>query len=90
MNPQRLLDGFSWPEFRWRRGELLSQFQGKLVLLGVDDMDVFKVSTVGIAQRPAGYEHMGCCLAVYGALAGRNCCMCLEGCLAVASQPVAE
>lgn len=42
VNPHRLLEGFTWPEFRWRRGELLSQFEGKTVLVGVDDMDVFK------------------------------------------------
>lgn len=30
VNPQRLLDGFAWPEFQWRRGELLSQLQGKV------------------------------------------------------------
>jgi hypothetical protein len=23
VNPQRLLEGFSWPEFKWRRGELV-------------------------------------------------------------------
>jgi hypothetical protein len=33
VNPQRLLSGFSWPEFQWRRGELISQFQGKVVLV---------------------------------------------------------
>jgi hypothetical protein len=42
VNPTRLLEGFSWPEFRWRRGELLDQLKGRAVLVGVDDMDVFK------------------------------------------------
>lgn len=23
VNPQRLLEGFNWPEFKWRRGELV-------------------------------------------------------------------
>ena len=42
VNPGRLLEGFGWPEFRWRRGELRSQFEGRTLLVGVDDMDVFK------------------------------------------------
>lgn len=28
VNPRRFLEGFSWPEFQWRRGELVSQFEG--------------------------------------------------------------
>lgn len=54
MNPQRLLSGFSWPEFQWRRGELLSEFQGKTVLVGVDDMDVFK----GIELKLLAFERV--------------------------------
>ena len=42
VNPGRRLEGFGWPEFRWRRGELRSQFEGRTLLVGVDDMDVFK------------------------------------------------
>lgn len=42
VNPRRLLSGFDWPEFKWRRGELASQYQGKTVMVGVDDMDMFK------------------------------------------------
>ena len=42
VNPQRYLSGFQWDEFKWRRGELVAQFQGQTVLIGVDDMDVFK------------------------------------------------
>ncbi|GAX81965.1 hypothetical protein CEUSTIGMA_g9393.t1 [Chlamydomonas eustigma] len=42
VNPQRYVDGFEWDEFKWRRGELAAQFEGKTVLIGVDDMDVFK------------------------------------------------
>jgi trehalose-6-phosphate synthase len=54
VNPQRLLSGFSWPEFQWRRGELLSEFQGKTVLVGVDDMDVFK----GIELKLLAFERV--------------------------------
>lgn len=42
VNPQRLLGGFQWSKFQWRRGELRAQFAGKTVLVGVDDMDSFK------------------------------------------------
>lgn len=28
VNPRRFLEGFGWPEFQWRRGELTSQFEG--------------------------------------------------------------
>jgi hypothetical protein len=34
VNPQRYLDGFSWDEFKWRRGELRAQFAGLTVLVG--------------------------------------------------------
>ena len=42
VNPERLLSGFGWSDTIWRQGELAAQFKGKTVLLGVDDMDVFK------------------------------------------------
>jgi trehalose 6-phosphate synthase/phosphatase len=42
VNPARLLSGFAWSDTIWRQGELAAQFKGKTVLLGVDDMDVFK------------------------------------------------
>mmetsp|Transcript_7436 Transcript_7436/g.16134 ORF Transcript_7436/g.16134 Transcript_7436/m.16134 type:complete len:857 (+) Transcript_7436:209-2779(+) len=42
VKPQRYLDGFDWDEFKWRRGELKAQFDGLTVMVGVDDMDVFK------------------------------------------------
>ena len=43
INTQRLRRGLAhWPEAIWRRGELLAQFAGKTVLVGVDDLDVFK------------------------------------------------
>jgi trehalose-6-phosphate synthase len=42
VNPRRLLEGFGWPEFQWRLGELRSQFEGRKLLVAVDDMDVFK------------------------------------------------
>lgn len=54
VNPRRLLEGFSWPEFRWRRGELASQFGGRSLLVGVDDMDVFK----GIELKMQAYERV--------------------------------
>ena len=54
VDPQRLLQGFDWPEFRWRRGELLSQFAGRTLLLGVDDLDVFK----GIELKLQAFEKL--------------------------------
>ncbi|WIA31619.1 hypothetical protein OEZ86_002503 [Tetradesmus obliquus] len=54
VNPQRLLEGFSWPEFKWRRGELMSQFEGCQILLGVDDLDVFK----GIELKLQAFERL--------------------------------
>ena len=35
VNPQRFVDGFQWDEFKWRRGELAAQFEGKTVMVGV-------------------------------------------------------
>ncbi|GBF90542.1 trehalose-6-phosphate synthase phosphatase, partial [Raphidocelis subcapitata] len=54
VNPARLLSGFDWPEFRWRRGELRSQFEGRKLLLGLDDMDVFK----GIELKLQAFERV--------------------------------
>lgn len=42
VNPERFLGGFNWSETKWRRGELLSEFEGKTVMIGVDDLDMFK------------------------------------------------
>lgn len=53
INPHRLRRGLAaWPEAAWRRGELLAQFAGKTVLVGVDDMDVFK----GIELKLRAFE----------------------------------
>jgi len=54
VKPQRLLDAYAWPDTAWRRGELLEQFRGKTVLIGVDDMDVFK----GIELKLAAFEQV--------------------------------
>ncbi|KAG6547158.1 hypothetical protein Mapa_011410 [Marchantia paleacea] len=34
--------GLNMPETQWRTAELKTQLEGKIVLLGVDDMDIFK------------------------------------------------
>lgn len=39
---ERLTGGFEWPETLWRRGEIMHEFEGKTVLVGVDDIDPFK------------------------------------------------
>ncbi|KAG7667504.1 hypothetical protein KSW81_001205 [Nannochloris sp. 'desiccata'] len=54
VKPERLLAACSWPDTAWRRGELAAQFQGKTVLIGVDDMDVFK----GIELKLAAFEQV--------------------------------
>mmetsp|Transcript_2058 Transcript_2058/g.5209 ORF Transcript_2058/g.5209 Transcript_2058/m.5209 type:complete len:929 (+) Transcript_2058:1462-4248(+) len=54
VNPQRYLDGFTWDEFKWRRGELQAQFQGMTVMAGVDDMDSFK----GIDLKLQAFERL--------------------------------
>lgn len=38
----RLRQGLAMADTEWRLGELKAQFEGKTVLLGVDDMDIFK------------------------------------------------
>ncbi|XP_073006945.1 probable alpha,alpha-trehalose-phosphate synthase [UDP-forming] 7 [Typha latifolia] len=42
------------PDKEWRVAELTQQFEGKTVLLGVDDMDIFK----GINLKLLAFEHM--------------------------------
>ncbi|WOL11129.1 putative alpha,alpha-trehalose-phosphate synthase [Canna indica] len=42
------------PDKEWRVNELRQQFDGKTVLLGVDDMDIFK----GINLKLLAFEHM--------------------------------
>lgn len=54
MNPQRYINGFEWDEFKWRRGELAAQFAGKTVMIGVDDMDIFK----GIELKLLAFERL--------------------------------
>lgn len=52
VKPSRFLSAFSWKDTEWRRGELAAQFKGKTVLLGMDDLDVFK----GIELRLAAFK----------------------------------
>ena len=54
MNPRRLLEGFGWSEFQWRRGELRNELAGRSVMVGVDDMDVFK----GIELKLQAFEKL--------------------------------
>jgi trehalose-6-phosphate synthase len=54
VKPERLLSVWSEPDTAWRRGELAAQFRGKTVLIGVDDMDVFK----GIELKLAAFEQV--------------------------------
>ncbi|KAL4451713.1 hypothetical protein ABPG75_007375 [Micractinium tetrahymenae] len=54
VNPERLLSGFGWSDTIWRQGELAAQFKGKTVLLGVDDMDIFK----GIELKLQAFEQV--------------------------------
>lgn len=54
VKPERLLAGFQWPDTKWRVGELAAQFAGKTVLIGVDDMDVFK----GIELKLQAFEQV--------------------------------
>nr|CAD1824110.1 unnamed protein product [Ananas comosus var. bracteatus] len=42
------------PDKEWRVAELRQQFEGRTVLLGVDDMDIFK----GINLKLLAFEHM--------------------------------
>ncbi|ONM38147.1 trehalose-6-phosphate synthase6 [Zea mays] len=50
----QLESGLRLPDREWRLSELQQQFQGKTVLLGVDDMDIFK----GINLKLLAFENM--------------------------------
>eukprot|EP01025_Chloroclados_australasicus_P000064 TRINITY_DN10033_c0_g2_i3.p2 TRINITY_DN10033_c0_g2~~TRINITY_DN10033_c0_g2_i3.p2 ORF type:complete len:720 (+),score=61.27 TRINITY_DN10033_c0_g2_i3:54-2213(+) len=54
VNPNRLLEGYAWKETKWRREELKKEFEGKTVLLGVDDLDLFK----GIELKLLAFEKL--------------------------------
>ncbi|KAL6772144.1 TSPSP1 [Auxenochlorella protothecoides x Auxenochlorella symbiontica] len=54
IKPERLLAAFDWSDTLWRRGELCAQFEGKTVLMGIDDMDVFK----GIELKLQAFEQV--------------------------------
>ncbi|KAF8696424.1 hypothetical protein HU200_037339 [Digitaria exilis] len=50
----QLQSGLRLPDREWRLSELRQQFEGKTVLLGVDDMDIFK----GINLKLLAFENM--------------------------------
>ncbi|TVU35105.1 hypothetical protein EJB05_16976 [Eragrostis curvula] len=50
----QLQSGLRLPDKEWRLSELQQQFEGKTVLLGVDDMDIFK----GINLKLLAFENM--------------------------------
>ena len=52
VKPQRYLEGFEWPDYKWRRGELLAEYGDRAVMVGIDDMDAFK----GIELKIQGME----------------------------------
>jgi len=54
VKPERLLAACSWPDTKWRIGELQAEYRGKMVLIGVDDMDVFK----GIELKLAAFQEV--------------------------------
>lgn len=54
VKPQRYLEGFEWPETKWRIGELSEQLKGSTVLLGLDDLDQFK----GIEMKFLAFERV--------------------------------
>lgn len=54
VNPERWLSACSWPDTLWRMGELQAEYRGKMVLIGVDDMDVFK----GIELKLAAFQEV--------------------------------
>jgi trehalose 6-phosphate synthase/phosphatase len=54
VNPQRYLGGFQWDDTKWRIGELTEQLRGRTVLLGFDDLDVFK----GIDLKLLAFERL--------------------------------
>lgn len=54
VNPERLLAVRTWSDTEWRIGELQAEYRGKMILLGVDDMDVFK----GIELKLAAFQEV--------------------------------
>lgn len=54
INPESWLTACSWPDTQWRIGELRAQYKDKMVLVGVDDMDVFK----GIELKLAAFQEV--------------------------------
>ena len=54
VKPQRYLEGFCWPDTKWRIGELVEQFRNCTVLLGFDDLDAFK----GIEMKLLAFERV--------------------------------
>ena len=54
VKPERLLSACAWPDTLWRIGELQAEYRGKMVLIGVDDMDVFK----GIELKLAAFQEV--------------------------------
>lgn len=54
VNPDRWLSACSWADTQWRIGELRAEYKDKMVLIGVDDMDVFK----GIELKLAAFQEV--------------------------------
>jgi trehalose 6-phosphate synthase/phosphatase len=54
VKPQRYIEGFEWPDTKWRIGELTEQLRGCTVLLGFDDLDAFK----GIEMKLLAFEQV--------------------------------
>ena len=54
VQPDRLLECYSWDDTVWRKGELMNQYRDKTILLGMDDLDVFK----GIELKLNAFEHI--------------------------------
>ncbi len=54
VNPDRWLSACSWADTQWRIGELRAEYRDKMVLIGVDDMDVFK----GIELKLAAFQEV--------------------------------
>jgi len=52
VQPERLLECNEWADTTWRRGELLEEYKDKTILLGMDDLDIFK----GIKLKLAAFE----------------------------------
>ena len=54
VQPERLLECYSWDDTVWRKGELMNEYKDKTILLGMDDLDVFK----GIELKLNAFEHV--------------------------------